>query len=187
MDVPVDFFGPIASSPNGTYVARVISYHRTETLPQRGGDDTGGGVGRLIIAARMRRGAIVVEQALCFSKRLSDEEVTAGLGVHAPRGVSRTLALEAAVFRVVSARSLSTLSAQKTVSLWDLRHAAEALGGAGIDAALRGANRALTAATGDAKKRAEELVGALTAGLRVDSVDVVGADDTVIGLKSVMI
>ena len=100
-DVPADFYAGIAASPAGVFVARARAFHNSATASfhVKGNEKDG----KTQIAARMRRGALAIENALGENPDM----------------------LERAVARAASARSKKETSLG---SLWDVRAAAAALG-----------------------------------------------------------
>ena len=113
-DVPAEFHAGLAASPAGVFVARVRAFHNSATAAALAKANEK--EGKMMIAARARRGAVVLEQALPDNPE----------------------ALERAVARVASGSNAAT----SLGSLWDVRAAAEALGAEGHAAAARGAESA---------------------------------------------
>ena len=140
-DVPAEFHAGLAASPAGVFVARVRAFHNSATAAAFAKANEK--EGKMMIAARARRGAVVLEPALPESPE----------------------ALERAVARVASgSRNATSLG-----SLWDVRAAAEALGAEGHAAAARGAESAEKRAGRDeaAKARAARMRTALASAATV--------------------
>ena len=141
-DVPADFYAGIAASPAGVFVARARAFHNSATASfhVKGNEKDG----KTQIAARMRRGALAIENALGENPDM----------------------LERAVARAASARSKKETSLG---SLWDVRAAAAALGAEGHAAASRGADGAAKRAGRDeqAKARAARMRNALVSASEV--------------------
>ena len=143
-DVPAEFHAGIAASPAGVFVARARAFHNSATASShvKGNEKDG----KTQIAARMRRGALAIENALGGNPE----------------------ALERAVARAASARSKKETSLSFG-SLWDVRAAAAALGAEGHAAASRGADGAAKRAGRDeqAKARAARMRNALVSASEV--------------------
>jgi hypothetical protein len=142
-DVPAEFHAGIAASPAGVFVARARAFHNSATASSHVKANEKDG--KTQIAARMRRGALAIENALVSGN---------------PE------ALERAVARAASARSKKETSFG---SLWDVRAAAAALGAEGHAAASRGADCAAKRAGRDeqAKARAARMRNALVSASEV--------------------
>ena len=139
-DVPAEFHAGIAASPAGVFVARVRAFHNSATASSfaKGNEKDG----KMQIAARMRRGAVVLE----------------------PTPFENPEALERAVARVASGSGSGSNACRSSLgSLWDVRAAAAALGAEGHAAASRGADCAAKRAGRDeqAKARAARMRNAL--------------------------
>ena len=139
-DVPAEFHAGIAASPAGVFVARVRAFHNSATASSfaKGNEKDG----KMQIAARMRRGAVVLE----------------------PTPFENPEALERAVARVASGSGSGSNACRSSLgSLWDVRAAAAALGAEGHAAAARGAESAEKRAGRDqeAKARAARVGNAL--------------------------
>ena len=141
-DVPADFYAGIAASPAGVFVARARAFHNSATASSHVKANEKDG--KTQIAARMRRGALAIENALGENPDM----------------------LERAVARAASARSKKETSLG---SLWDVRAAAAALGAEGHAAASRGADGAAKRAGRDeqAKARAARMRNALVSASEV--------------------
>ena len=144
-DVPAEFHAGIAASPAGVFVARARAFHNSATASSHVKANEKDG--KTQIAARMRRGALAIENAI--------ENVS-----------GNPEALERAVARAASARSKKETSFG---SLWDVRAAAAALGAEGYAAASRGADCAAKRAGRDeqAKARAARMRNALVSASEV--------------------
>ena len=143
-DVPAEFHAGIAASPAGVFLARARAFHNSATASSHVKANEKDG--KTQIAARMRRGALAIENVF---------------------GVSgNPEALERAVARAASARSKKDTSLG---SLWDVRAAAAALGAEGHAAASRGADGAAKRAGRDeqAKARAARMRNALVSASEV--------------------
>ena len=138
-DVPAEFHAGLAASPAGVFVARVRAFHNpaTASFSAKGNEKDG----KMQIAARMRRGAVVLEP--------TPEESPA----------TRATALERAVARAASGAN----AAASLGSLWDVRAAADAIGTEGHAAVVRGVESAKKRAGRDeeAKARAARIGNAL--------------------------
>ena len=141
--MPAEFHAGIAASPAGVFVARARAFHNSATASSHVKANEKDG--KTQIAARMRRGALAIENALVSGN---------------PE------ALERAVARAASARSKKETSFG---SLWDVRAAAAALGAEGHAAASRGADCAAKRAGRDeqAKARAARMRNALVSASEV--------------------
>ena len=142
LDVPAEFHAGLAASPAGVFVARVRAFHNGATAAAFAKADEK--EGKMMIAARARRGAVVLEPALPDNPE----------------------ALERAVARVASGSNGAT----SLGSLWDVRAAAEALGAEGHAAAARGTESAEGHAAGRdeaAKARAARMRTALASAATV--------------------
>lgn len=142
LDVPAEFHAGLAASPAGVFVARVRAFHNSATAAALAKANEK--EGKMMIAARARRGAVVLEPALPDNPE----------------------ALERAVARVASGSNAAT----SLGSLWDVRAAADALGAEGHAAAARGAESAEGHAAGRdeaAKARAARMRTALASAATV--------------------